>query len=94
MSAGEDAIALLGAVQHFSEAGHTFQFSHNTAAGGVYATISGPTGSRSASRETVQAALTDLVVQIVSARLEGAIPAPQPVHNPGVFDDLGRDSYF
>lgn len=94
MSADSDD--LLGALASFIKEGHTFTIAPAAEWNGVkmiQASISGPTGSRSAFGATPAAVLEELVVRVVSARLAGEIK-PMPKVSPGVYDDLGPDSYF
>lgn len=99
MSAGDD---LLGALHSFVKEGCSFTIAPAAEWNGVkmvQASISGPTGSRTAFGATPAAALEELVVRVVSARLAGEIKPKSAetiasLKRLGVFDDLPHDSYF
>lgn len=65
--------ALLGAIESMVANGHTFQIGpgNGTTEWPIYATVSGPSGSRSVAAKDARKAIESLVVQIVEARLNG-----------------------
>lgn len=76
MSANDD---LMGALGRFIAEGHSFVLAPAKKIGWIggtttQASVSGPSGSRSALGDTPAAALESLIVQIVEARLMGEVP--------------------
>jgi hypothetical protein len=63
-----DDTALLNEIERLIASGHTFQF--GPSGGNIFANVSGPSGSRSATAPDLRHAMGSLIIQIVSARLD------------------------
>lgn len=99
----EDDTALLTAMNDLIATGHTFTF--RPVMGHVTGTVLGPLGNHQATAPDLRHAVESLIVQLIAARLSGPADdrpddlshlkaCSQASVNPGVFDDLGPDSYF